>query len=246
MKRECDERCRRRHVAVVPSAEQDQPAARGHNGRVRARARAAARARTARCGSPRRASSAPRAARQQAERQDSVAATAADVPLALPLVVMKMGRASAVPLLVMKSAACRLPSLGIERRRRRRRLCCGGRRFAVPTLPTNAAGGRHACLARGTRWRSGCTCRVQVGHAAHPGWTRRRRCTISQPLATLGLRSLATFGYCPRSFCSSALIFRQVRYTTFNYAFNPSHNPANRLLRRHSTWGCQFHHAAFS
>ena len=84
---------------------------------------------------------------EQAERQDSVAATAADVPLAVPLVVMKMRRASAVPLLVMKSAACRLPSLGIERRRRRRRLCCGGRRFAVPTLPTNAAAGRHACLA---------------------------------------------------------------------------------------------------
>ena len=136
---------------------------------------------------------------EQAERQDSVAATAADVPLAVPLVVMKMRRASAVPLLVMKSAACRLPSLGIERRRRRRRLCCGGRRFAVPTLPTNAAAGRHACLARGTRWRSGCTCRVQVGHAAHPGWTRRRRCTISQPLATLGLRSLAgSFGYSTR------------------------------------------------
>jgi hypothetical protein len=39
------------------------------------------------------------------------------VPLAVPLVVMKMRRASAVALLVMKGAACRLPSLGIERRR---------------------------------------------------------------------------------------------------------------------------------
>ena len=75
---------------------------------------------------------------EQAERQDSAAATAAAVPLAVPLVVMKMRRASAVALLVMKGAACRLPSLGIERRRRRRRLLCGGRRFAAPTLPTNA------------------------------------------------------------------------------------------------------------
>ena len=39
------------------------------------------------------------------------------MPLAVPLVVMKMRRASAVALLVMKGAACRLPSLGIERRR---------------------------------------------------------------------------------------------------------------------------------
>ena len=70
--------------------------------------------------------------------QASAAATAAAVPLAVPLVVMKMRRASAVALLVMKGAACRLPSLGIERRRRRRRLLCGGRRFAAPTLPTNA------------------------------------------------------------------------------------------------------------
>ena len=53
--------------------------------------------------------------------QASAAATAAAVPLAVPLVVMKMRRASAVALLVMKGAACRLPSLGIERRRRRRR-----------------------------------------------------------------------------------------------------------------------------
>ena len=108
-------------------AEQDQPAARGHDGRVRARTRAAARAH--RAGVDRRAGRRwlDEQHGEQAERQDSAAATAAAVPLAVPLVVMKMRRASAVELLVMKGAACRLPSLGIERWRRRRRLLCGGR-----------------------------------------------------------------------------------------------------------------------